>query len=220
MFVATVIGRLGSLAGAVIGPVFQQGSQWLLRRRGRSWRPASGVLLVLLSMPRRARELAFQGRDPVPGLGGRRHGVANLAIDRTHQGPPADDAVLEARRRHSDGGVGRRTRAPGPTGTRGRAMTGAGTPRVTEPRISAEDLRNRSGIVSPRRWAATWPIRSRAVGGGRLGTGALLILFGLNCVDELDRTGFGILLPNVQTPSGCRTPASSRWWRSPCSAPS
>ena len=27
---------------------------------------------------------------------------------------------------------------------------------------------------------------------------ALLVLFGLNCVDELDRTGFGILLPNIR----------------------
>ena len=38
-----------------------------------------------------------------------------------------------------------------------------------------------------------------------VGTGPvypLLILFGLNCVDELDRTGFGILLPNVRDAFG------------------
>ncbi|HNE75734.1 MAG TPA: MFS transporter, partial [Microthrixaceae bacterium] len=76
---------------------------------------------------------------------------------------------------------------------------------VTEPRISAEDLRESvRGIVSPRRWSATLAHPIRAVGevAGSGPVFALLILFGLNCVDELDRTGFGILLPNVRDAFG------------------
>ena len=84
-------------------------------------------------------------------------------------------------------------------------MTGAEHHGVTEPRISAEDLRESvRGIVSPRRWAATLAHPIRAVGevAGSGPVYALLILFGLNCVDELDRTGFGILLPNVRDAFG------------------
>ena len=84
-------------------------------------------------------------------------------------------------------------------------MNGAGHHGVTEPRISAEDLRESvRGIVSPRRWSATLAHPIRAVGevAGSGPVFALLILFGLNCVDELDRTGFGILLPNVRDAFG------------------
>ncbi|HMU79131.1 MAG TPA: MFS transporter [Microthrixaceae bacterium] len=84
-------------------------------------------------------------------------------------------------------------------------MTGAEHHGVTEPHISAEDLRESvRGIVSPRRWAATLAHPIRAVGevAGSGPVYALLILFGLNCVDELDRTGFGILLPNVRDAFG------------------
>ena len=45
-------------------------------------------------------------------------------------------------------------------------------------------------IAHPRRWL-------RDVCGGE-STYPLLVLFGLNAVDELDRTAFGILLPNIR----------------------
>jgi branched-chain amino acid transport system ATP-binding protein len=82
---------------------------------------------------------------------------------------------------------------------------------VTEPtpatgdRITWEDLRESArGVVAPRRWwrAVRRPGRSLQE---MVGTGpvyALLILFGLNMADELDRTGFGILLPNVRDAFG------------------
>lgn len=95
VFVATVIGGLGSLAGAVIGAVFQRGSQWLLPAPWSVLATGLGVLLVLLSMPDGLGGLAFRGRDRFLAWAARRHGVANLAIDRTHQDPAADDAVLE-----------------------------------------------------------------------------------------------------------------------------
>ncbi|HNA36962.1 MAG TPA: MFS transporter, partial [Microthrixaceae bacterium] len=46
------------------------------------------------------------------------------------------------------------------------------------------------------------PIRAVGEVAGSGPVYALLILFGLNCVDELDRTGFGILLPNVRDAFG------------------
>jgi ABC-type branched-subunit amino acid transport system ATPase component/MFS family permease len=72
-------------------------------------------------------------------------------------------------------------------------------------RITWTDLRESSkGLVDLRRWAAAIrrPGRSlqEMVGDGPVFP--LLILFGLNAVDELDRTGFGILLPNIRDAFG------------------
>ena len=48
----------------------------------------------------------------------------------------------------------------------------------------------RTGIAHPGRWL-------RSICGGQ-SPYPLLVLFGLNAVDELDRTAFGILLPNIR----------------------
>lgn len=74
-------------------------------------------------------------------------------------------------------------------------------PPATEPvrwgQILAESTRS---ALQPRQWFATMrhPVDAmrRTVGGAPLAP--LLILFGLNAVDELDRTGFGILVPNIR----------------------
>lgn len=67
--------------------------------------------------------------------------------------------------------------------------------------LLAESARS---VVEPSRWwpSLRHPIQGlrRAVGDGPLS--ALLILFGLNAVDELDRTGFGILIPNIRDDLG------------------
>ena len=59
-------------------------------------------------------------------------------------------------------------------------------------------------VVQPSRWwpSVRHPIEGlrRAVGDGPLS--ALVVLFGLNAVDELDRTGFGILIPNIRDDLG------------------
>jgi len=75
----------------------------------------------------------------------------------------------------------------------------------TAERITWTDLRESSrGVVNLRSWARALrnPARSlrEMVGDGPVFP--LLILFGLNTVDELDRTGFGILLPNVRDAFG------------------
>ncbi|MFZ1307586.1 MAG: MFS transporter [Candidatus Microthrix parvicella] len=59
-------------------------------------------------------------------------------------------------------------------------------------------------VVQPSHWwpSIRHPIEAlrRAVGDGPLM--ALVVLFGLNAVDELDRTGFGILIPNIRDDLG------------------
>lgn len=75
----------------------------------------------------------------------------------------------------------------------------------TAERIHWSDLRESArGVVDVRRWgrAVRHPGRSlrELVGDGPVFP--LLILFGLNTVDELDRTGFGILLPNIRDAFG------------------
>jgi branched-chain amino acid transport system ATP-binding protein len=69
---------------------------------------------------------------------------------------------------------------------------------ATSTRVAvAESLR---GFWEPRRWGASLrhPMANlrAVVGDGPLY--ALLVLAALNCVDELDRTGFGILLPTIR----------------------
>ena len=83
VFVATVIGGLGSLAGAVIGAVYQRGAQWLLPAPWSFLATGAGVLVVLLSMPDGLGGLAFRVRDRFLAWAARRHGVVSLAIDRT-----------------------------------------------------------------------------------------------------------------------------------------
>lgn len=91
-------------------------------------------------------------------------------------------------------------------------MKGAGAPdtaAVPGPSATAHitwtDLRESArGVISPRRWAATLrnPGKSLKQMTGPGPVFALVVLFGINAVDELDRTGFGILLPNIRDAFG------------------
>ena len=63
VFVATVIGGLGSLTGAVLGAVFQRGSQWLLPAPWSVLATGLGVLAVLLVLPDGLSGLFWRGRD-------------------------------------------------------------------------------------------------------------------------------------------------------------
>jgi len=71
--------------------------------------------------------------------------------------------------------------------------------------LTWEDFRESfRGVIAPRRWATTVRHPGRAIQ-EMIGDGpllAILVLFGLNAVDELDRTGFGILLPNIRDAFG------------------
>jgi len=87
VFAATVVGGLGSLLGAVLGAVFQRGSQWLLPAPWSVLATGVGVLVVLSSMPDGLGGLVFRLRDRALAYAARRNGVASLSVDRTHLDP-------------------------------------------------------------------------------------------------------------------------------------
>ena len=82
VFVATVIGGLGSLTGAVLGAVFQRGAQWLLPAPWSFLATGLGVLVVLLTMPDGLAGLIWRGRDEVLRRIARRRGIVALSLDR------------------------------------------------------------------------------------------------------------------------------------------
>lgn len=65
VFTATVIGGLGSLTGALLGAVFQRGSQWLLPAPWSLLATGAGVLVVLLVMPDGLGGALWRARDRV-----------------------------------------------------------------------------------------------------------------------------------------------------------
>lgn len=84
VFAATVVGGIGSVLGAVLGAVFQRGSQWLLPPPWSVLATGVGVLLVLSSMPDGLGGLVFRTRDRALAWVARRHGLSALSLDRTH----------------------------------------------------------------------------------------------------------------------------------------
>lgn len=98
VFVATVIGGLGSLAGAVIGAVYQRGALWLLPAPWSFLATGAGVLFVLLSMPDGIGGFAFRVRDRFLAWAGRRHAVTSFAVDRTSMADPSPDTGSSASR--------------------------------------------------------------------------------------------------------------------------
>jgi len=83
VFIATVIGGLGSLLGAVTGAVFQRGAQWLLPAPWSYLATGLGVLVVLVVMPDGLGGALFRGRDALLRRVARRRGIADLALDRS-----------------------------------------------------------------------------------------------------------------------------------------
>ena len=91
VFVAAVIGGLGTLAGAVLGALFLRGTQWFITAP--EWRflsSGAGVLLVLLVLPGGLASLFVKLRDVgVRWLQRRSGGRSQLAAARRcrHRGP-------------------------------------------------------------------------------------------------------------------------------------
>jgi branched-chain amino acid transport system permease protein len=83
VFVATVIGGLGSLTGAVVGAVFQRGAQWLLPAPWSFLATGLGVLVVLLLLPDGLAGLLWRGRDEVLRRIARRRGIVALSLIRS-----------------------------------------------------------------------------------------------------------------------------------------
>ncbi len=94
VFVATVIGGLGSLTGAVLGAVFQRGAQWLLPAPWSVLATGLGVLVVLLVLPEGLSGLLWRGRD---ALLGRVTLPGETASDETASDETASDETGEVR---------------------------------------------------------------------------------------------------------------------------
>jgi branched-chain amino acid transport system permease protein len=88
VFTATVVGGLGSVVGAVLGAIFQRGSQWLLPTPWSVLATGLGVLVVLSSVPDGLGGLLYRARDRLLGVVARRHGIADTAFDRSHEAHP------------------------------------------------------------------------------------------------------------------------------------
>ena len=97
VFVATVIGGLGSLVGAVVGAVFQRGAQWLLPSPWSYLATGVGVLGVLLLLPDGLGGLIWRARDAWLRTVARRHGIHAVSLDRSvgETDDPFDGAAAE-----------------------------------------------------------------------------------------------------------------------------
>jgi branched-chain amino acid transport system permease protein len=63
VFVATVVGGLGTITGGVVGAVYQRGAQWLLPPDWQLFASAIGVLLVLMLIPDGIAGVLYRIRD-------------------------------------------------------------------------------------------------------------------------------------------------------------
>ena len=91
VFVATVIGGLGGLGGAVYGALFQRGSMWLLPAPWSFLASGVGVLFVLLSFPRGIEGAVTSLRDRYLTWVTRRNGITSLSIERSAGAEPGDE---------------------------------------------------------------------------------------------------------------------------------
>jgi branched-chain amino acid transport system permease protein len=74
-FTATVVGGVGSLAGGILGAVFERGGTWFLRGYWRLLPSAVGVLVVLLAFPSGLSGMLFSWRDRWLASLARRRGI-------------------------------------------------------------------------------------------------------------------------------------------------
>jgi len=94
VFVSTVIGGLGALAGGPIGALFTHGAQWLLPAPWSFLVVGVGVILVLTSLPGGLGGMFWSLRDQYLRSAARRHGVVSMALDRTSDSPIAPPEAL------------------------------------------------------------------------------------------------------------------------------
>ncbi len=211
VFTAGVVGGLGSLFGGVLGAIFLRGTQWFITDP--AWQflsSAVGVLLVLLILPGGLASLVIKLRDRLVGYIVAREPRRDeppvfdvgTVLDRIDVGPIDSDVPSErvasvngerVRERHRN--LDRERRSHQRQRGEGRHVTSTATaqpdgqslPPIDDPSMWR---RFQYGLAHPMEWL-------RGICGGEAAF-PLLVLFGLNAVDELDRTAFGILLPNIR----------------------
>ncbi|MFN8050576.1 MAG: ABC transporter permease [Acidimicrobiales bacterium] len=90
VFVAAVIGGLGSPLGGVLAAVYLRGAQWLLPGNWQILASSAGVLLVLMMMPDGLGGLWFRTRNQIVRL------LAGSSARSARDEPAADDAEMAA----------------------------------------------------------------------------------------------------------------------------
>ena len=187
VFTAAVVGGLGSVTGSAIGALFLKGGDWFLadvapvrlvdRRAGG---PAAG--------PRRPGRRPVPGPGPGPAVGGPppRHRRAEPGGGR---GPPggAGGGAFEARA----AAIGDEQRGDVVVPATSAAATAGGD--ADRPHPAADDPRpwpERFTTAGPPGAVGARPDRHRPAL-------ALLILTGLNAVDELARSSFSVVAPTI-----------------------
>ena len=200
MFTAAVVGGLGSVAGAVIGALFLKGGEWFLQDAWRLFASSIGVLLVLLLLPGGLGGAAVPGPRPVAALGGPppRHRRAQPARRRPRARGRAPRQAFEARatsmarrsrRRQGRHSVPPRRGCDRPAADRPWPPTGGPRdhPHPAARRRPAVERRLATAVRHPVAGSTTSPATARL---------ALLILTGLNAVDELSRASFSVVAPD------------------------
>jgi branched-chain amino acid transport system permease protein len=137
VFVATVIGGLGSLVGAVIGAVFQRGAQWLLPSPWSFLATGVGVLVVLLLLPDGLGGLIWRARDAWLRTVARRHGIHAVSLDRSVGGSddPFDDDAAASDGQDGHSGAGGAATARSDTAGSATARAATGRPGAADPGV-------------------------------------------------------------------------------------
>ena len=184
IFAMVVVGGLGSISGAVLGAVFVYGVQYFLPAEYAFLATGAGLLLVLMLMPGGLGAAFGDARDGALRWYARRKGirVPSLVADTFVEPPIPESADLMA--------------AVNDAATRGELETVVETQRVTVARKPPTVWFTIRGFPfhiprTPRRFF------EEMSGGEALFP--LIVLFGLNCVDQLDQTAFGVLGPDIRT---------------------
>jgi branched-chain amino acid transport system permease protein len=92
VFIAAVVGGLGSLLGAALGSLYLKGAQWWLP--GAQWQAlasSAGVLLVLMIIPGGVGDLVYRGRDAALRWVAERRGIIVPSLVADSRRPEVDE---------------------------------------------------------------------------------------------------------------------------------
>ena len=92
VFIAAVIGGLGTPMGAVLGAVYLRGAQWILPGSWQILASAAGVLLVLIALPDGLAGAWFRSRDFLLAGVARRRGIEVPSLSRQQPDPEPEHA--------------------------------------------------------------------------------------------------------------------------------
>ena len=188
-FTMIVIGGLGSIPGAFLGAFLIKGLGYFCSIFPSAIRPYLTFFTTGSACSRAAararRLLAALLQPPGPGAAGRRRPssgliVPSLVADMRATTTTADDGAHGGRPAATSGG-----RRAGPRRCDGGAAAGLGDDEGERPTNATGVSRFRPSVVT-----------------GGAAIAPLLVLFGLNLVDELDRTAFAMLVPNIRDAFG------------------